>query len=140
MAVVPTAKAVYICDEAVRDVGSGKITLVNLWDPIRPGRGSTFPYRLPRMCVFAWLRDGEGPAWFRVDIVDIAADALCHRSRHYRIDIPARNVSVYASFRIQDIPFPRPGSYLVELYRTLDASSGQWDFVDDQIIRVHQPA
>ena len=130
MAIVkPIAKSVYVCDEVTFDPQSGKLSLLNIWDTIRVPQGAGFPYRLAKICVFAWLRDGFGKIDVRVVIVEASSEMLIRKTKAFTLEFPDRTVSIYANYRIDGCNFPAPGDYYVELYC-------EDEFVDDQVIRV----
>jgi hypothetical protein len=125
----PIAKSLYICDDVVRDPGSGKIILVNLWDTIRTPLESAFPYSLKKLCAFAWLRDGQGHVRSRIDLVQAATGSVIRQTPEYVIEFEHKRSTVFASYKLEDCVFPEPGYYFIELYC-------ENQFMDDQAIRV----
>ncbi len=126
--VIPVAKSVYVCDEVVRDPTSGKVSVLNLWDTVGPPAGTTFPYALAKVCIFAWLRGGRGRVRSRIDIVQASTDTLVGRTADFVLDFTIRTTH-FANYRLNRFPFPEPGYYYVELY-----CEGQ--FIDDQVVRI----
>jgi hypothetical protein len=126
----PVAKAVYVCDNVLADLASGKVTLVNLLNAVRLPAGANFPYRLNQLCVFVLWSGGLGELRTRVDIVDATGDGqLIRRTDDMIIRFASRTQTVYGLYRIEGVVFPAPGSYCVEVYC-------QGAFVDDLMIRV----
>lgn len=125
----PILKGVYICDDVVRGSDSGKPVLVNLWDTWWVSTRETFPIRINKLCVFAWLRGGRGSYPFRVDLVICQTGQLIGRTPVHSLDLSVPNRSIYARFMITNFPIPEPGGYLVELF------CGTM-FLDDQMISV----
>lgn len=74
------------------------------------------------------MRDGLGPAVFRVDVVDDRG-TLIRRSQTYTYSFPHRHRSALVVIRLLDVVLPRPGVYLVELFC-------QNQFIDDPRIEV----
>src|SRR5581483_2746540 len=112
--VLPVAKAVYLCDEVRRDPSTNKIHLFGLLNSIRPDEGTTFPFHLGRLCVFAQLTDGLGRFPGHVEIVNATTGDRIYRTPEHELTFPSRTRLVYANFRILDCSFPEPGRYLVE--------------------------
>jgi hypothetical protein len=128
----PVAKVVYVCDEAVSDPHSGKVSLFNLWDTVRVPAGGSFPYRLAKISVFAWWRDGLGKVRTRIDVVQASTGDVLRRTGDCVLDFQTKTASVFARYKLADCVFPEPGYYYIELYC-------EDEFVDDQIIRVLPP-
>jgi hypothetical protein len=126
--VFPLGKILSVADDVVRLPGSTKLSIINLWEIVRVPAGETFPYTLGKVCAVAWMRDGLGPADFRVDVVDDSG-TLIRRSQTYTHSFTHRQRSALVVIRLLDVVFPRPGVHLVELFC-------QNQFIDDQRIEV----
>ena len=128
----PVAKSVYVCDDAVGDPQTGKVSLINLWDAVRVPAGRGFPYCLSKICLFAWWRDGFGKVRTRIDIVLASTGNLVRRTSDCIIDFETWTASVFARYKLENCVFPEAGFYYIELFCNDE-------FVDDQIIRVLPP-
>ncbi len=129
--VKPVAKRVYVCDDVIADPSSGKVNLFHLWDTVRVPAEGGFPYRLAKLCVFVWWRDGSGKVRTRVDLVQASTETLIRRTKDCIVDFERRTDSIYARYKMENCTFPQPGYYFVEV-------SCEDEFVDDQIIRIVQ--
>ncbi len=127
--VKPIAKVLYVCDEAVRDPQTGKMSLHGLWDAVRVAEGGLFPYRLGKICVFAWFRDGLGSVNTRVFVVQASTEVVIRQTNEFTLTFAKRTASVFAKYNVNNCLFPAPGDYYVELYC-------EGEFVDDQVIQV----
>ena len=127
--ILPILKSVYICDDVVDT--TGKVSLLNLWNAVRVPTDAAFPYTLGKLCVFAWLRGGQGKVKTRVDIVRASTGMLIHKTPDFLIHFVERNTSVFAKYKIERCQFWQPDDYHVEFYC-------EDDFIDDQVIRVFQ--
>ena len=63
----PITKSIYVCDEVVADPSSGKVSLLGVFNAVRPV--SAYPYRLGRLCVVLQFTDGFGDFAVQVEIV-----------------------------------------------------------------------
>jgi hypothetical protein len=126
--IIPVVKSVYVCDEVVRDPDSGKVSVLNLWDTVRPPAGTAFPFTLAKMCVFAWMREGRGQVRSRIDIVQASTGELVGRTADRVLDFTHRTTH-FANYRFERFAFPEPGYYYIELYC-------ENEFVDDQVVRL----
>jgi hypothetical protein len=112
----PIGKIMHVCDEVIADPLTKKPSLLNLWEVVRIPHGGSFPYTLGKLCVAALMRDGEGEARFRADVVRADTIEVVRRSQDFRVRFTDRRGSTSVVIRLKDITFPAPGAYLVELF------------------------
>ena len=105
----PIAKPVFICDEIVRDDASGKTSILNMFDFVRPPEPAVFPFKLRKLCVFAELSDGFGEFQFRVEIARLDTGDVVTRSSERTYDFLDRLKNVVVFFRMLDCRFPVAG-------------------------------
>lgn len=129
MALLPVGKIVYVCDDVVADSVSHKPSILNLWEVVRLPRGAFFPYTLGKICVVALMRDGQGEARFRADVVRADTTEVIRRSQDYPVLFADRSRSTLVVIRLKEVTFPEPGTYLVELFC-------EGIFIDDRLISV----
>src|SRR5579871_5199455 len=98
MAVLPVAKAMYLCDYHV-GYANGKVDLYGLFNAIRSPVG--FPYTLRRFCVFAQLVNGLGEVPFFVDIRQAATDDLIYTAETRTLTFPDRNRIIQMALTIE---------------------------------------
>jgi hypothetical protein len=113
MAVVPVAKAMYLCDYHI-GYDNGKVDLYGLFNAIRPENG--FPHSLSRFCVFAQLINGLGQVPFFTDIRYAQTDELVYTTETRHLTFPDRTTVVQLAMLIEGCVFQNPGLYLVELF------------------------
>ena len=126
----PIGKVVYICDEVLRDPGSGKVSILGIFDDVVLPPGAVYPFRLGRMCVAAQLVGGSGVVPLHVEIVEGAMRSIVRAAGPYTVRFPTRHHIVTVSIRILDVLFPAAGTYFVELY-------SQGVLLDDRMLRLH---
>ena len=124
--VIPVAKAVFLCDDILSDPARGKPHLIGLLNAIR---APSFPYSLDRLRVFAKLVGGFGEVKCRVVIHHARSELVVYQSADQVLRFADRRMTIYANFRLQNLTWPAPGEYLVELY-----CNGQ--FVDDATVEL----
>src|SRR5436309_105505 len=113
-ALVPLGKIVYVCDDVVQDTVSGKLTVIGAFNTLRPPVGQGYPYHLGRLCVFAQLAGGHGPATVEVKVVDASTGNEVLGSPAHTGNFPGGHVIVTILIRLLDCAFPAPGIYLVQ--------------------------
>ncbi|MBY0460080.1 MAG: hypothetical protein K2V38_22415 [Gemmataceae bacterium] len=111
MAVVPTAKALYLCEEV--DVEGGLVNLYGLADFIQPRR---YPHTQPSFACFAQLTGGLGDVRCHIDIRFAETYQLIHNTNVYPLHFPDRASLRYLSVTVEGCCFENPGLHLVELY------------------------
>src|SRR5438132_1898070 len=108
MAILPVAKALYLCDFHV-GYSDGKVDLYGLFNAIRPQNG--YPYTRGRFCVFAQLINGLGNVPFFVDIRFAATDELVWTTETRELSFPNRNTVVQMALLMEGCRFDRSGLY-----------------------------
>lgn len=111
MAIVPVAKALYICEEV--DVEGGLINLYALFDTIRPKQ---YPHRHASFVCFVQLRGGLGQVPCRVDIRRADTGQLIHCTNPLLLQFPDREKLLQVKINVEGCTFPGSGIYLAELY------------------------
>jgi hypothetical protein len=100
MVLLPVGKIMHLCDEVIADPVSHKPSLLNLWEVVRVPAGAVFPYTLEKVCVVALMRDGEGEARFRADLVRADTGEIVRSSREYSVRFADRRRSTLVVIRV----------------------------------------
>ena len=109
----PAGQAILLCDQAITETGTNKLTLVGIFDRIFD---QTLPivYSRPAV-VYARVTDAQGQYAFRLDLVRLDDDQTIGR-----IELPFTLADRIASynllFPINDMRFERPGDYEFRLF------------------------
>lgn len=111
MAVIPTAKALYLCEEV--DIEGDCINLYALLDFLRP---IAHPHMQPSFVCFAQLRGGLGEVRCHVDVRLADTYQLIYNTHVHRVHFPDRTALRQLAVTIEGCSFANPGRYLVELY------------------------
>jgi len=113
MAVVPVARAVYLCDYHV-GYSNGKVDLHGIFNAVRSEEG--FPHTVRRFCVFAQLINGQGRVPFFIDIRFARTDQLVYTTEQRHLRFLDRTTIVQMALTIEGCRFQSPGLYLLELF------------------------
>jgi len=125
--IVPVAKKIFVCDDLVIDPVSRKPSVLNIWDSIRVTDG--IPIVLSKLCVFAQLRGGLGKSSIHVEVARAGTGEVIRRSDEFTLAFSDRMIRYDVRIKLEDVEFPSPGTFVVEMYcNNL--------FLDDQPIRV----
>jgi len=110
---LPSARAIYLCDDVVEHAGTENLSVLNVFNAIRPPE---YPHRQSRICVFVQLADAEGRIPSRVEIQRSRDQAVIFATSDFALEFPDRLFQVRANFRILNCSFPEPGVYWVTLF------------------------
>ena len=116
-AIVPVAKALYLCDGHIGFPNS-KTDLLGIFNSIRPKR---YPHVQKQFVIFAQLISGLGKVPFYFDLRFASTGQLIHTTNVQILNFPRRDKLVQLAYTMLDCPFPQPGTYLIELF-----CDGQW--------------
>ena len=108
----PVINAVLICDLAIREEGTGKVSLIGIFEEIRAPR---LPVQHPRLCLYAKLSDAEGTYRLRLDIVRLE-DMRAIGQGVLEATVMDRNKAGEIVFQLLGLVFEAPGRYDFRLY------------------------
>lgn len=109
----PALLAMLVCDQAIREVGTNRVTLVSIFNNIAASR-FPFAYRAP-LAVYARLTDAAGAYRFRLELVR-QEDEHAIGQADVETTIPDRMGTHELTFQIRAIDFERPGRYEWRLF------------------------
>ncbi len=109
----PSIKALLVCDSVAGEVGTGKKSLLGLFDKIRAG---SFPCSHPQMTVYFCIVDAEGSYNFRLELVYLNTDEIIAKGEFGPLEVKDRFQVVDASIALRGLTFPGAGKYEFRLY------------------------
>lgn len=109
----PICLALVLCDHVWRDPNSGKYTMIGTFASIAT---ASFPLLHRELGVYVCLTEGlgEGPLRLRICDVDEERDPVFDAQETIRFKNP--NFVAQSTFAIQNLLFPLPGEYRVQLF------------------------
>lgn len=110
--ITPTARSIFLCDYHFSSE-KYKDDLYGICNAIRVEK---FPFRQPRLCIFAILSNGLGRTPFHFDISDAQTGELIRVTLTDFIMFPHRRKNVRVVMSLENFIFPRAGLYLFDLY------------------------
>jgi hypothetical protein len=110
-AVIPFAKALYLCEEV--DIEGGLTNLYGLFAAIRPKQ---YPHQHESFICFAQLVGGLGHVPTHVDIRLADTMQLVHCTNLLPLHFPDRDTLLQVKVDLEGCVFPTSGIYLAELY------------------------
>lgn len=108
---IPSAKALYLCEET--DVEGGQTNLYALFDGIRPRQ---YPHAHPSFICFAQLRGGLGDVRCHIDVRRASDSRLVYVTDVLPLHFLNHDHQLQVTVHIRRCVFESPGVYLVELY------------------------
>lgn len=103
----PEAKAALICDHAIREEGTGKVSLIGIFENIR---APSFPMTHPSLSVYVQATDGQGRYVLLFELVRLD-DLVVIGRRAATVEMRDRLAPTEIVFNLQFLQFERPGRY-----------------------------
>src|SRR4029077_16113958 len=109
---LPSIKALLVCDSIAQELGSGKKSVIGIFDRILAG---SVPCTHPQLAVYFSAIDAEGSYKFRLDLVMVNTEKVIARGE-VSIDVRNRFEPVDGAIILQGLTFPEAGKYEFRLY------------------------
>jgi hypothetical protein len=106
--IVPRCKAMLLCDQAIVEEGTNKISLINI---LANFKFSEFPGETPACTLFVQLVDATGPYKIAVEIHDLAGGTMVGFMHPIEVQIDDRLAAFNLLLPISPIPIPHAGAY-----------------------------
>ena len=109
----PCLLAALLCDQVIREMVTGKPTLVGVFEHVA---AVDFPAVHPRITFFSQLTNGHGKTPILIKLVDVENDDTV--VIEHTMDVEFRDVrdTVSAEFTISPLIIPHEGEYRFQLY------------------------
>ena len=108
----PSRLAMLVADVAIREEGTGKVSLIGIFDQIRAG---TFPMSHGQLVVYARMTDAEGHYEFRLQLVRLEDD-LAIGEGVVQAEVSDRLAAGEVIFQLGGLRFERAGRYEFRLH------------------------
>jgi hypothetical protein len=108
----PTLNAMLLCDLTIREHGTGKISLIGIFENISAAR---FPVVHRALSVYAKLADAEGEYTIRLELVRLE-DGHVVAQGSLRAAFTDRMAPGEMVFNLENLGLERPGRYEFRLY------------------------
>lgn len=109
----PYAQCLVVCDQVIREAGTGKHSLIGIFSHIGASR---FPATHPRLAVYLALSDGQGDVPVRLAIVDARDSSKRLVQAETVVPLNDPRTVAEAAIDFPNLVFPGPGDYRVQLY------------------------
>lgn len=108
----PRVNAMLVCDLAIREEGTGKASLIGVFEQIW---SRVFPCAHPRLSVFAMVSDAQGEYTVRLELVRLS-DLMTVGRAEAVIPVENRLAPAEWIFELRDLIFVQPGQYEFRLW------------------------
>lgn len=119
----PVFNAMLICDLAIREEGTGKTSLIGIFEEINTAR---LPARHPSLAVYAKVTDAQGDYALRLQLVRLE-DLMTIGEGRAQVTVTDRRAPTEITFTLGGLVFERAGEYEFRLYAN-DRFVGQKSF------------
>ena|SRR5260370_19527958 len=113
MSLLPNAKAIVLCDDVIRDVGSEAVALNGVRSTIH---ADAFPFRHRQLCVYLELTGHRGRASTSVIAVQASTEQDEFSSPSHTLTLPGPLTVLPVIFRLRNCPFPEAGLYWIQFF------------------------
>jgi uncharacterized protein DUF6941 len=110
---IPTLLAMLLCDQIITEAGTGKKSLIGIFDSIHP---SELPVILPAMWIYARLSDAEGKYVFKAEMMHLEEDKVVGTAETNEVNAVERLGFVDLTLKLPGVPFEKYGKYEFQLY------------------------
>lgn len=127
---VPKANAMLICDYVITEQGTGKKSLIGIFENIGAAQ---FPFIHQAMSVYVKLTEARGDYQFRLELVDLKNDRILSKGdlpNQIHINHPLETRELI--FNFMGLKFDQPGQYEFRIYAN-DRIFGQKAFMVSQV-------
>ncbi len=108
----PIGVALIICDRVITDAQTNEKTLVSIFNRINARK---FPCLHPRLAIYTAMTNGNGPVVTQIRCGNEDNEDKTVFEAKGTINFPGPNHVVEASFRINNVTFPKAGLHNIEL-------------------------
>jgi hypothetical protein len=112
VAPLPRLSAILICDSALREEGTGKVSLIGIFGNITT---HAFPTIHPKLTVYVNVTDAQGVYKFRLEMRRIENDQLLGQAE-LQAEVVNALKPTEILFEIGGVAFDRPGDYEFRFY------------------------
>jgi hypothetical protein len=113
MAPKPELKAFLLCDYIIHEAGTGKKSLIGIFEQMHSPK---FPFRAPRLSVYANFSDAHGTYELAVRLVRLRDGKVIFDARGMRVSVSDPLQVSELGVNLEGIPFEEPGKYEFALY------------------------
>jgi hypothetical protein len=108
----PNLNAMLLCDHTIREQGTGKISLIGIFENIS---AASFPVIHPALSVYAKLGDAQGEYTIRLELIRLDDSHLVAQGT-LKTAFTDRMTPAELVFALQNLGLERPGRYEFRLH------------------------
>ncbi len=109
----PTKEAMLLCDSVITEVGTGKKSLIGIFENIIT---SKCPFSHYRLSVYLKFTSTQGKYVFRLELVDLDKNVIIGKANAPELDVPNKLDSYELTFNLENLAFQHPGKYEFRVY------------------------
>lgn len=111
--IVPSLKAMLICDNIITEQGTGKKTLIGIFEKIHSFK---FPCIHHNLSVYANFTDALGQYNFRLELYDVGKEQVLAKAEIKDASIPDKLGTSELAFNLKGLVFSHPGKYEFRIF------------------------
>lgn len=110
---IPKLNAMLICDQIIVEAGTGKKSLIGIFENIGVSKFPCIHYLLN---VYVKFTDAEGLYQFKLELVDLITNEVVGFGETPEVNLPDKLQSYDLPFTLRGINFKHPGKYEFRIY------------------------
>ena len=110
----PTQDAMLLCDNIITEIGTGKKSLIGIFEHIN-FTGEP-PWRHYRMSVYVKFTSAQGKYSFQIELVDLDNDQIIGKASTPELNAPNKLDSYELAFNLENVVFQHHGKYEFRVY------------------------
>ena len=111
--IVPSLKAMLTCDNIITEQGTGKKSLIGIFEKIY---SSDFPCIHHSLSVYVNFTDALGKYNFRLELYDVEKEQVLARAELRDVSIPEKLGTGELAFNLRGLGFSHPGKYEFRIF------------------------
>ena len=109
----PTKEAMLLCDSIITEVGTGKKSLIGIFEYLNTIQ---FPYPHYQLSVYLKFTSAQGKYIFRLELIDLESNLVIGKANTPELDVPNKLDSYELAFNLGNLVFGHSGKYEFRIY------------------------
>lgn len=110
----PTQDAMLLCDNIITEIGTGKKSLIGIFENIN--FSGEPPWQHYRMSAYVKFTSAQGKYQFQIELIDLGNGKVIGKAGTPELNVPNKLDSYELVFNLENVVFQHPGRYEFRVY------------------------